>query len=271
MITLNITVTLNFNFIGASGRNTPSTSTSRSRFSSGNLKTTSFLASLNPVRWGRSQGSHHHNASYAKESSSSSLTKTTSNSNLIAAGNREKTRQWIRDQAVSFANRYAENENLLARGDDSKYPASSILSRLSIVIQKMQGNSTDCLNALKELHDILIESDISPFEVNHSGLIKAMLNFLACEQGSVERDIRLRSFLHIFAGLPIDANHCGPININATSFNAFVNKLNGCVTQLEQFPVKVHDFPAGVGGRSNTSALKFFNTHQLKVNKNFFY
>lgn len=43
-------------------------------------------------------------------------------------------------------------------------------------------------------------------------------------------------------------------------------KLNGCVTQLEQFPVKVHDFPTGSGGsRSNTSALKFFNTHQLKV------
>lgn len=43
-------------------------------------------------------------------------------------------------------------------------------------------------------------------------------------------------------------------------------KLNACVTQLEQFPVKVHDFPSGNGGRSNTSALKFFNTHQLKCN-----
>lgn len=31
---------------------------------------------------------------------------------------------------------------------------------------------------------------------------------------------------------------------------------------MEQFPVKVHDFY----GRSNTSALKFFNTHQLKCN-----
>lgn len=52
------------------------------------------------------------------------------------------------------------------------------------------------------------------------------------------------------------------------SFGAFVAKLNGCVTQLEQFPVKVHDFPTGSGGsRSNTSALKFFNTHQLKVGR----
>lgn len=44
-----------------------------------------------------------------------------------------------------------------------------------------------------------------------------------------------------------------------SAFSSFVAKLNGCVTQLEQFPVKVHDGP-------NTSALKFFNTHQLKCN-----
>lgn len=36
---------------------------------------------------------------------------------------------------------------------------------------------------------------------------------------------------------------------------------------MEQFPVKVHDLPAGSGaGRGGTSALKFFNTHQLKCN-----
>lgn len=45
-----------------------------------------------------------------------------------------------------------------------------------------------------------------------------------------------------------------------------MSKLNNCVSQLEQFPVKVHDLPAGAGGaRGGTSALKFFNTHQLKV------
>lgn len=50
--------------------------------------------------------------------------------------------------------------------------------------------------------------------------------------------------------------------ISNAAFGSFVAKLQGCVTQLEQFPVKVHDFY----GRSNTSALKFFNTHQLKCN-----
>ncbi|XP_055698970.1 E3 ubiquitin-protein ligase TRIP12 isoform X2 [Phlebotomus papatasi] len=246
--------------LGSSGRNTPSSSStsSRSRFG-GSSKTTSFLASLNPARWGR-QTSH---GSFTKDTSSSStLSKSPSNSNLIAAGNREKARQWIREQAISFVQRYAEQE-----ASGSIHSASMVLARLQDVIVKLNGNSAECIEALHELQRILIESDISPFEVNYSGLIKAMLNFMAADQGIVSRDDRLRAFLHVFAGLPLDAGFCGPLaTINPVSFSAFVAKLNGCVTQLEQFPVKVHDFPAGVGGRSNTSALKFFNTHQLKCN-----
>lgn len=44
-------------------------------------------------------------------------------------------------------------------------------------------------------------------------------------------------------------------------FSALIGKLGSCVSQLEQFPVKVHDLSTGAGN----SALKFFNTHQLKV------
>ncbi|XP_037922680.1 E3 ubiquitin-protein ligase TRIP12 isoform X3 [Hermetia illucens] len=262
---------------GSSGRNTPSSSSSasRSRFGvsssagatsgsgGGSSSKTSFLASLNPARWGR-QGSHH--SSFAKDSSStnaSNISKSASNANLIAAGNREKARQWIRDQAISFISRYTEQE--IAK---SIHPAASVLSRLSVVIQKLDGNNDDCLEALRELRNILIESDISPFEVNHSGLIRAMLIFMSSEQGIVPRDNRLRAFLHIFAGLPKNPviPGGGLPAIKSTPFSAFVAKLHGCVTQLEQFPVRVHDFPAGPGGRSNTSALKFFNTHQLKCN-----
>lgn len=179
-----------------SGRNTPSSSVSRSRFS-GTSKTSSFLASLNPARWGR-QTAH---TAFPKDASTNNLNKSPSNSNLIAAGNREKARQWIRDQAISFMNRYSEQE--ISGGEP--HPATSVLSRLAGVIQKLEGSADDCVSALRELHDILIESDISPFEVNHSGLIKAMLNFMAVRSGLVKRDDRLRAFLHIFAGLPLES------------------------------------------------------------------
>lgn len=46
---------------------------------------------------------------------------------------------------------------------------------------------------------------------------------------------------------------------------ALVHKINSCLSQIEQFPVKVHDFPSGNGnGSRGSQALKFFNTHQLK-------
>ncbi|XP_058825436.1 E3 ubiquitin-protein ligase TRIP12 [Topomyia yanbarensis] len=252
----------------SSGRNTPSSS-SRSRFSGASSKTTSFLASLNPARWGRqssSSSSHHSGTTFGKDGSNA-LAKSQSNSNLIAAGNREKARQWIREQSINFVNRYSTDGISAAGG--SQHPACSILSRLTGAIQKLEGHQNDCLAALKELRDILIQSDISPFEVNHSGLIRAMLNYMANDANQlVERAVRLRMFLHVFANLPLDAGYYSSVapSINSAPFSAFVAKLNGCVTQLEQFPVKVHDFPAGVGGRSNTSALKFFNTHQLKCN-----
>lgn len=182
------------------------------------------MASLNPARWGR-QGSH----SFTKDSSATanSLSKSPSNSNLIAAGNREKARQWIRDQAILFITKYSETE-LVGNG---RHTSSTVLSRLSSkfdcclfkwgiflmlifvvvvvavsgVIQNLDGNFENCISALRELRDILIESDISPFEVNHSGLIKSMLSFMASEHGIVHRDDRLRAFLHTFAGLPLDS------------------------------------------------------------------
>lgn len=247
---------------GSTGRNTPSTSSSsRSRFSGASSKTSSFLASLNPVRWGRTSSNSTFSASTnSNKDNSHSLNKSISNSNLIAAGNREKARQWIREQSISFVKRYTDRES------SNSHPALSILARLTAAIQKFDGSYDNCLKALEELRNILLESDISPFEVNHSGLIKAMLNFMTNENGNVSRNDRLRLFLNVFANLPLDSNYSGHVAINPAAFSSFILKLNGCVTQLEQFPVKVHDFPTGTGGRSNTSALKFFNTHQLKCN-----
>lgn len=187
----------------SSGRNTnppsASSSSSRSRFSGASSKTSSFLASLNPVRWGRtSSHSTFTSASSGTKDNSNILSKSASNSNLIAAGNREKARQWIRDQSISFVKRYADHES------SNTHPALTILSRLTAAIQKFDGSYENCLMALEELRNILLESDISPFEVNHSGLIKAMLNFMTNENGNVSRNDRLRLFLNVFANLPLD-------------------------------------------------------------------
>ncbi|XP_033233514.1 E3 ubiquitin-protein ligase TRIP12 isoform X7 [Drosophila pseudoobscura] len=316
---------------------------SKSRFNAGNATNagstkSSFLASLNPARWGRQTAHHHHhhqqqqqqqqqqqsalqhhgltkdsgnaNASVGGSSSASalaysvsqhgggavgglnaaavaaSISKSISHANLLAAANRERARQWVREQAIDFVKRYTEQEARRSKASSggaasesssstasntqlSTAGSTNVLERLSSILLKLNGSYHDCLDALLELKTILLESDISPFEVNHSGLIKAMLNYMTSESGLVDRDARLRSFMHVFAGLPLEplTQNVGQLPaIESVAFGAFVAKLNGCVTQLEQFPVKVHDFPAGPGGRSNQSALRFFNTHQLKCN-----
>ncbi|XP_026293450.2 E3 ubiquitin-protein ligase TRIP12 [Frankliniella occidentalis] len=246
-----------------SGRSTPN-STSRSRFSGGSSK--SFLASLNPARWGRSVNP----ALTERAFKDIQLSKSSSNPNLTA-GNREKARTWVRDQSSRFLETHCRMEN-----NGPMHPATDILTRLTQAIHKLNHQRDESLSALSELRGILLESDVSPFEVNHSGLIKALLQYLADETATTtgatvlhfDHAQRLRCFLHVFAGCPLDKSWSGyPPDWNPAPFSALVNKLSGCVSQLEQFPVKVHDLPAGTGtGRAGTSALKFFNTHQLKCN-----
>lgn len=235
------------------GNSTPN-SNSRPRYSGSGSKT-SFLQSLNPARWGRSMNSSHER-NYSKDSLNN-LSKSSSNSH-ITAGNKEKTRTWVRDQATKFIESYSGS-------DDDQHPATNVITRLKHAIDKLP--TKKCTEALMELRDILMESDISPFEVNYSGLIKALLCFLAETSGPFDRDQRLRILLNVFADCPLDANVSDVGDLNSTWMSALVTKLNGCVSQLEQFPVKVHDLPATSGaGRGGTSALKFFNTHQLKCN-----
>ncbi|XP_063973938.1 E3 ubiquitin-protein ligase TRIP12 isoform X1 [Diachasmimorpha longicaudata] len=225
-------------------------------------KNNRFLGNLNPARWGRKSSASSASSDKRDSTSSTSLTKPPSNPSLTG-GNRDKAKTWVREQAGQFLSRYQDDA-------PCTHPALTVLSRLTSAIQRLQSNELDeMLSALTELRDIVLESDISPFEMNYSGLIKALLNHLTTTEAPGNRYDRLRMFWKLFAEstLQQDSNTDGPIDMNPGAFGALVNKLNSCVAQLEQFPVKVHDLPAGSGaGRSGTSALKFFNTHQLKCN-----
>lgn len=90
----------------------------------------------------------------------------------------------------------------------------------------------------------MMESDISPFEVIHSGLVRCLLSYLTAsenaaitlthdgsfmasltglpgaitENGSLSavsistpRDTRLRNFLHVFLGCPVSIGVCGSL------------------------------------------------------------
>ncbi|XP_068628834.1 E3 ubiquitin-protein ligase TRIP12 [Battus philenor] len=230
----------------------------------GTSKTSSFLSSLNPSRWGRTPHAHKDTGLLASPHTSTNL----------SVQNKEKVREWI----VWKAGRLQREWGALGGGAGALEQLAALAAALPHANHRRA--------ALHQLRDTLLHHDVSPFEVNHSGVLGALLQFLTCEpeiecvevrdaesearqlaQEIAECEERLRLFLHVFADMPLvpDDNEWSEkvstigVDSGAGPLAALVGKVNACVSHLEQFPVRVHDLPA----RPATSALKFFNTHQL--------
>lgn len=80
------------------------------------------------------------------------------------------------------------------------------------------------MRALADIRSVVIDSDISSFELIHSGLVRKLLQYLTTSDGgplpfgSNARDDRLRSFLHVFMGSPVSKHTC-------ENFKLIVHKL----------------------------------------------
>ncbi|XP_075426312.1 E3 ubiquitin-protein ligase TRIP12 isoform X2 [Ascaphus truei] len=223
----------------------------------------SFLASLNPKTWGRlSTQSNSNNIEPARTAGVSGLARTASKETI--SNNREKIRGWIKEQAHKFVERYFSSQNM-----DGSNPALNVLQRLCTATEQLNLQVDGGVECLVEICSIVSESDVSSFEIQHSGFVKQLLLYLTSksEKDIVSRDIRLKRFLHVFFDSPLPGDlHPGRLEpMENGHLLALVHKMNNCLSQMEQFPVKVHDFPSGNGtGSRGSQALKFFNTHQLK-------
>lgn len=183
-----------------------------------------------------------------------------------SSSKKEEIKDWITRQAQIFEEKTSANLS----GDS--HTAMDILKKLTCALEMLSDHT---IEALQQLKSVLSEGDISSFELIHSGLVSKLVKFLtSLDDGSIEeRDNRIRAFLSIFLGLPQDTRHMlfllneHELKIDPVPLSTLVSKLNACISQLEQFPVRVHDFAGlGTGNTRGASALKFFNTHQLKCN-----
>ncbi|KAG7278967.1 hypothetical protein CRUP_036618 [Coryphaenoides rupestris] len=223
----------------------------------------SFLASLNPKTWGKlGAQTNSANSEPSRTAGVSGLARAPPKDSI--SNNRDKIKAWIKETASKFVERYFNSENV-----DGSNPALNVLQRLCAATEQLNMQVDGGVECLVEISGIVSESDVSSFEIQHSGLVKQLLLYLtsSTERDSVGRDVRLKRFLNVFFGCPLpgmepagrlDPSENGPLL-------ALVHKMNNCLSQMEQFPVKVHDFPSGNGsGSRGSQALKFFNTHQLK-------
>ena len=138
---------------------------------------------------------------------------------------------------------------------------------------------------------IIVEGHVSPFEVIHSKLIGTLLRYLTdnewlgegdtpsagtvvvkrakrkarCEPKGSTRHLRLLRFMHMFFHCPaehdvlnnfIDVFDVSNSIDSVPAFKALVVKLNACVNQLEQFPVRLTDLTTSGLGGTGTSGNK---------------
>jgi E3 ubiquitin-protein ligase TRIP12 len=62
----------------------------------------------------------------------------------------------------------------------------------------------DCsIENLQEIANIMSDSDVSPFEIIHSGLVGKLLKYLTSHSDLSARDDRIRRFLHVFLNCPV--------------------------------------------------------------------
>ncbi|XP_074599417.1 E3 ubiquitin-protein ligase ctrip isoform X2 [Brevipalpus obovatus] len=248
-----------------------------SKLSSAAAKTSSFFANLYPARWKRWNNANSSiigaNAPNLSARQSMLLSQSQDHLGSLSGsssprspnnnGNKEKIRQWVREQAKAFLEKYFNEA-------DETNEAMSTLNRINAAMEIFDKDKD--LEALKEFRTVLTEGDISPFELIHCGIIKKLIHYLTHEdKDCVDRDTRIRRFLSVFLGTPVDDSFIEPseldLKLDTSSLIFLVSKLNACISQLEQFPVRVHDIiGTGTGNIRGTSALKFFNTHQLKCN-----
>lgn len=223
----------------------------------------SFLASLNPKTWGKlGAQTNNANSEPSRTAGVSGLARAPPKDSV--SNNRDKIKAWIKEQASKFVERYFNSENV-----DGSNPALNVLQRLCTATEQLNLQVDGGLECLVEISNIVSESDVSSFEIQHSGLVKQLLVYLTSntDRDLLSRDVRIKRFLNIFAGCPLPGiEPLGRLDpTNNSAYLALVHKMNSCLSQMEQFPVKVHDFPSGNGnGSRGSQALKFFNTHQLK-------
>ena len=229
----------------------------------------------------------------------------------LISQNKERVRQWIGHQARHFRATYfppqapptpsstqqqsheqqqqqqqQQQQEEQSEQSKSAAPALDVLEKLRQPLatlateqQQQQQHVASIQAALGQVGLILHDTDISAFEMIHSGLIERFLLFLANQPdnkstrgaAALSVDTKVKLFLAAFVNLPLpdaaaanqDKNKAASSSSSSRGrFGALVLKLHNCVNQLEQFAVKVHDVPSSIG--YGKTAIKFFNTHQLK-------
>src|SRR6185437_2507338 len=131
--------------------------------------------------------------------------------------------------AKSFEEKYfsSNEESCTQLNSSDSHPALNVLNRLTSAIDILDKKN---VRGLEEIKSVLMNGDISSFELIHSGLVNKLIHYLTHhEDGTFEREKRLRAFLHVFMSSPIDSSlHFASkldLNLDCAPMSSLVSKL----------------------------------------------
>jgi E3 ubiquitin-protein ligase TRIP12 len=197
---------------------------------------------------------------------------------ILSSQEKAKLKEWIQTQAKTFRTNYFSNNS------STSNIALQIINRLASAVDSLHVGKDQIENgkSLLDIANIIAKGDVSPFEMVHSGLITKLFQYLTDDISIPnDRPARLKQFLNIFINLPLETEQDNEMNLKQYIIelhqsqlnqskniphhvlNHLINKLHGCINQLEQFPIRVNDI---AGRPAHSSALRLITTHQLKCN-----
>jgi hypothetical protein len=171
---------------------------------------------------------------------------------ILSSQEKAKLKEWIQNQAKNFRTNYFSNNS------STSNIALQIINRLASAVDSLHVSKDHIENgkALRDIANIIAKGDVSPFEMVHSGLITKLFQYLTDDISMPnDRPERLKQFLNIFINIPLENEqdqetnlrqfilelshsqlHQGKIQHHVLSH--LINKLQGCINQLEQFPIR---------------------------------
>ncbi|CAI4228739.1 unnamed protein product [Auanema sp. JU1783] len=174
---------------------------------------------------------------------------------------KERLRAWIKKEAERLLKTYLSEIGT----------SGQVIDCLSWVAEQLEKRNEDVgTSPINQLYSLLEKDPVSAFEMNHSGVISALHNYLVSEDSDIlpPRKLRLKRFAAVF--MHLTADNLRPAGEGGTFavFESLISKTLASVGQMEQFQVKVNDMGGIATGTSGclrgAQALRFFQSHQIK-------
>uniref|UniRef100_A0AC35TXF4 E3 ubiquitin-protein ligase n=1 Tax=Rhabditophanes sp. KR3021 TaxID=114890 RepID=A0AC35TXF4_9BILA len=200
-----------------------------------------------------------------KRTSKSIVAESSSSKKTTKSGEVEDSlKDWIVAEAKYLLEKFC---NVTAPGTE----LDEVVGKLSQISALLCSKKNDVpTGVIKSLLAIMLDNDISPFQITKAGLVQSLIEYLSSEDTHMisPKKERVKNFMSAFYDFEEEVDEIEYVQKAArasSNYNIFVAKIVGAVNQLEQFPVRTFDLVSSSSSSlQGIQAMKFFHSHQIR-------